>query len=118
MTSQDTSYKRLCAIIDELNEVLSKMDDVGPTFVEAYIAIRDADFDEEEPPPMTDEELSEAKAECDRNADEMTRLENRIDELREEYFSIRGCYPFFRTWPTSAKFELDHDGAPSWVIDR
>ena len=82
---------RLNAIIDELNQCRADMEDVGETFIDLVIDERE----DEGLPPFTPVELEEAKRKCDEAADAANALDNRMEELREEYFDMTGKYPHY-----------------------
>lgn len=84
-----TESERINDILRELELLSQEFDELGPTFIRVVVDSREDDG----LPPFTPEELAAAKAECDRNADEANRIEQRMDELQEEFFAITGRYP-------------------------
>lgn len=82
-------------IIGELNELSAEYDDIGETFIECVIDMRE----DEGLPPFTEEELSFAQALCDENAEKANHIDNKMAELMTEYFIITGKYPVSYGFP-------------------
>ena len=84
-------YMILSSIIDDLNECAAEMEDAGEWNIECVIDQR-AD---EGLPPFTPEELAKARADCDRVADIVQNLEQKMDDLLSAYYDIAGRPPYY-----------------------
>ena len=76
-------------IIDRLNEISAELDDVGESIIDCVVDTRADDG----LPPFTPEELAEAEAECNRNAETEVALWTENHCLQEDYFLLTGKYP-------------------------
>lgn len=78
-------------IIDALNECAAEIEDAGDWIIDCVIDMREEDG----LPPFTPEELKRAEAECDKNAEKVSAIEEKMDALREDYFGLTGKYPHY-----------------------
>lgn len=78
-------------IVDALNECAAEIEDAGEWIIDCVIDAR-AD---EGLPPFTPEELEAATAECDRIGNKVQEIENRMDDLRLQYFELCGKGPHY-----------------------
>lgn len=78
-------------IINELNDLLRELDDVGETIIDCIVDCR-AD---EGLPPLTPEEYAAAEAECDANAERAEAIWDSIHALQGEYYELVGEYPIY-----------------------
>lgn len=95
--------RRANEILDRLNEIDRELEDVGFTFIEVVIDSRADDG----LPPMTDDELIQAQAECDLNADLANRLDEEKFSLLEEFLTLSGDYPIHDRYGWREKFSRE-----------
>lgn len=84
-------------IIDEMNDLLRELEDVGETIIDCVIDARE----DEGLPPMTPEEYALAVEECDRNAEKANAIDQRISDLRIDYKTETGEWPHYIDFPIS-----------------
>lgn len=78
-------------IIDDMNDVLADIEDAGETFIDVLVDARE----DEGLPPYTPEQIDILQKQCDENADKVTALEHRLDDLRYEYLDAFGKFPHY-----------------------
>lgn len=78
-------------IINELNDLLRELDDVGETIIDCVVDSRE----DNDLPPLTPEEYSAAAAECAANAEKAEAIWDRIHGLQDEYDNLVGEYPIY-----------------------
>lgn len=78
-------------IIDALNECAAEIEDAGEWIIDCVIDQREEDG----LPPFTPEELAAAEAECGRVGETVSAIEDRISDLRIDYFALTGKYPHY-----------------------
>ena len=78
-------------IIDALNECAADKEDAGEWIIDCVIDQREEDG----LPPFTPEELATAEAECDRIADIVIAISEKMESLRLDYILLTGKDPHY-----------------------
>ena len=113
---------RLNAIIDEMNALYREQEDgvegVGATDLDIALDwMRDSfdgDYDDYVEPTIEEKEV--IKAECARNLEKYTELEDKINALIDEYYDLTGCGPHYSS-VTNTVSRSWNETIPEGIID-